>query len=72
VPARIPTLAIVRRDEGAELERFAKVDVSNLAGALLGDHKVAAVERSSEDGARVTLGGDGMLLPGAGRTGHSR
>jgi hypothetical protein len=66
-PGAHPTLTIVRRDERAELERFAQVDVADLAGGLLGDHEVSEVERSAEDGARVTLGGDGDS-PSRGRT----
>jgi hypothetical protein len=56
----------VRRDQGAALERCAQVDVRDLAGGLLGDDEVAAVECSSEDGARLTLGGDGVA-PSRGR-----
>jgi hypothetical protein len=43
-------LAIVRRDQRAELDRFTEVDVTDLAGGLLGDHEVPPVERTSEDG----------------------
>jgi hypothetical protein len=38
--------------------------VADVAGGLLGDDQVAAVERSAEDGAWVTLGGDGCSFPG--------
>jgi len=57
----LPALTVAQSHERGQLERFLQVEPADRPRLEFGDGEVPALERSTEDGSRVALGGRDVL-----------